>query len=487
MATRVEKPIEKLTARERINTLLDKDTFVELDKHVMHRCTDFGMENKRIEGDGVISGYGKIDGRLVFVYAFDFAVLGGSLSAANAQKIAKVQDLALKNGAPIIGLNDSGGARIQEGVESLTGFAHIFKRNVMASGVIPQISAIMGPCAGGSCYSPALTDFILMVKEQSQMFVTGPNVVKAVTNEDVDKETLGGAMTHSSMSGVSHFICNDDEETLMTIRELIGFIPSNNMEDAPVHAITDEVTRVCHELDEVVPSDPNVPYDIRNIIEPICDQQYFFEIQPEFAKNIVIGFGRMAGRTVGFVANQPNFLAGALDIDASDKAARFIRFCDCFNIPLVAVEDVPGFLPGVDQEHHGIIRHGAKIVYAFAEATVPKVTLITRKAYGGAYIVMNSKSIGADVNLAYPTAEIAVMGAEGACNILYRKATPEERQEKIAEYREKFANPLPAARLGYIDEIIQPCDTRTRIIQALDMSRNKNESNPPKKHGNMPL
>ena len=487
MATRVEKPIEKLTARERINTLLDKDTFVELDKHVMHRCTDFGMENKRIEGDGVISGYGKIDGRLVFVYAFDFAVLGGSLSAANAQKIAKVQDLALKNGAPIIGLNDSGGARIQEGVESLTGFAHIFKRNVMASGVIPQISAIMGPCAGGSCYSPALTDFILMVKEQSQMFITGPNVVKAVTNEDVDKETLGGAMTHNSVSGVSHFMCNDDEETLMTIRELIGFIPSNNMEDAPIHAVTDEVTRVCHELDEVVPADPNMPYDIRNIIEPICDQQYFFEIQPEFAKNIVIGFGRMAGRTVGFVANQPNFLAGALDIDASEKGARFVRFCDCFNIPIISIEDVPGFLPGVDQEHRGIIRHGAKLLYAFTEATVPKITLITRKAYGGAYIVMNSKSIGADVNLAYPTAEIAVMGAEGACNILYRKATPEERQEKIAEYREKFANPLPAARLGYIDEIIQPCDTRTRIIQALEMSRNKNESNPPKKHGNMPL
>ena len=330
----------KLTARERIETLLDRGTFVEMDKHVVHRCTDFGMEKKRIEGDGVISGYGKIDGRIVFVYAFDFAVLGGSLSAANAQKIAKVQDLALKNGAPIIGLNDSGGARIQEGVESLTGFAHIFRRNVMASGVIPQISAILGPCAGGSCYSPALTDFILMVKEQSQMFVTGPNVVKAVTNEDVDKETLGGAMTHNSVSGVSHFICNNDEETLMTIR------------------------------------------DIRNIIEPVCDQQYFFEIQPEFAKNIVIGFGRMAGRTVGFVANQPNFLAGALDIDASDKAARFIRFCDCFNIPLIAVEDVPGFLPGVQQEHNGIIRHGAKIVYAFAEATVPKITLITRKAYG---------------------------------------------------------------------------------------------------------
>ena len=483
----MEKEIKKLSARERIETLLDKDTFVEIDKHVVHRCHDFGMEKKRIPGDGVISGYGKIDGRIVFVYAFDFAVLGGSLSAANAQKIAKVQDLALKNGAPIIGLNDSGGARIQEGVDSLTGFAHIFRRNVMASGVIPQISAIMGPCAGGSCYSPALTDFILMVKEQSQMFVTGPNVVKAVTNEDVDKETLGGAMTHNSISGVSHFLCNDDEETLMTIRELIGFIPSNNMEDAPVRAATDDLHRVCHELDDVVPAAPNVPYDIKNIIEPICDQQYFFEIQPEFAKNVVIGFGRLAGRTIGFVANQPNHLAGSLDIDASDKAARFIRFCDCFNIPLVALLDVPGFLPGVDQEHHGIIRHGAKIVYAFAEATVPKVTLITRKAYGGAYIVMNSKMIGADVNLAYPTAEIAVMGAEGACNILYRKETPEVRQEKIAEYREKFANPMMAAELGYIDEIIEPCDTRTRLIQSLEMCRNKNQSNPPKKHGNMPL
>ncbi|MBR6192447.1 MAG: acyl-CoA carboxylase subunit beta [Prevotella sp.] len=477
----------KLTAKERIEKLLDAGTFVEMDKHVVHRCTDFGMEKKQYEGDGVISGYGKIDGRIVFVYAFDFGILGGSLSAANAQKIAKVQDLALKNGAPIIGLNDSGGARIQEGVESLTGFAHIFRRNVMASGVIPQISAIMGPCAGGSCYSPALTDFILMVKEQSQMFVTGPNVVKAVTNEDVDKETLGGAMTHNSVSGVSHFICEDDEETLMTIRELIGFIPSNNMEDAPVLPVTDEVTRVCHELDNVVPEDPNLPYDIHDIIEPICDQQYFFEVQSEWAKNMVVGFGRMAGRTVGFVANQPNFLAGALDIDASDKAARFIRFCDCFNIPIVAIEDVPGYMPGVQQEHNGIIRHGAKIVYAFAEATVPKITLITRKAYGGAYIVMNSKCIGADVNLAYPTAEIAVMGAEGACNILYRKATPEERAERTKEYREKFANPLPAARLGYIDEIISPCDTRIRIIQALEMSRNKNQSNPPKKHGNIPL
>ena len=477
----------KLSARERIETLLDKGTFVELDKHVVHRCTNFGMEKKRPEGDGVISGYGKIDGRMVFVYAFDFNVLGGSLSAANAQKIAKVQDLALQTGAPIVGLNDSGGARIQEGVASLTGFAHIFKRNVMSSGVIPQISAIMGPCAGGSCYSPALTDFILMVKEQSQMFVTGPNVVKAVTNEDVDKETLGGAATHSGTSGVCHFVCKDDEETLMTIRELIGFIPSNNMEDAPVHPVTDEVTRTCHELDSVVPADPNVPYDIRDIIEPVCDQQYFFEVQPDFAKNIVVGFGRMAGRTVGFVANQPCVLAGALDIDASDKAARFIRFCDCFNIPLVSVEDVPGFLPGVKQEHNGIIRHGAKIVYAFAEATVPKITLITRKAYGGAYIVMNSKQIGSDVNLAYPAAEIAVMGAEGACNILYRKASPEERAQKIEEYRNNFANPMPAAHLGYIDEIIQPCDTRIRLIQALEMTRNKNQSNPPKKHGNMPL
>jgi len=477
----------KLTARERINTLLDRDTFVEMDKHVMHRCTDFGMEQKRVEGDGVVSGYGKIDGRTVFVYAFDFAVMGGSLSAANAQKIAKIQELALKTGSPIIGLNDSGGARIQEGVESLTGFAYIFKNNVMSSGVIPQISAIMGPCAGGSCYSPALTDFILMVKGESQMFVTGPDVVRAVTNEAVDKETLGGAKTHSTKSGVCHFACRSDEEALLTIRELVGFIPSNNMEDAPVHPVTDELTRVCNELDGVVPTDPNVPYDIRRIIEPVCDQQYFFEIMADYAPNIVIGFARMGGRTVGFVANQPAFLAGALDIDASNKAARFIRFCDCFNIPLIAVEDVPGFLPGVHQEHNGIIRHGAKIVYAFAEATVPKITLITRKAYGGAYIVMNSKCIGADVNLAYPTAEIAVMGAEGACNILYRKASPEERAARVSEYREKFASPLPAARLGYIDEIIRPRDTRIRLLQALEMTRNKNQSNPPKKHGNMPL
>ena len=478
---------KKLNVHDRIDILLDKGTFVEMDKYVKHHCTNFGMEKKKVAGDGVVCGYGKIDGRLVFVYGFDFGVLGGSLSAANAAKIAKMQDAALRNGAPIIGLNDSGGARIQEGIESLTGFAHIFYRNVQSSGVIPQISAIMGPCAGGSCYSPALTDFILMVKEESQMFITGPNVVKQVTNEDCDKEQLGGADIHSTQSGVASFICDNDEECLMTIRELIGFLPSNNMEDAPIHPATDEITRTCRELEGIVPADPNIPYNIKDIIEPICDHQYFFEIQPNFAKNIVIGFGRMAGRTVGFVANQPNYLAGAIDIDASDKAARFIRFCDCFNIPLVALEDVPGFLPGMKQEHGGIIRHGAKIVYAFAEATVPKVTLITRKAYGGAYIVMNSKQIGADINLAYPSAEIAVMGAKGAVSILYRKETPEQQAERIKEYEEKFANPYCAAELGYIDDIIAPADTRKAIISALESCRNKNQSNPPKKHGNMPV
>lgn len=479
--------MNKLNVRERIDVLLDKNTFVEVDKYVKHHCTNFGMENKRYAGDGVVCGYGKIDGRLVFVYGFDFSVLGGSLSSANAQKIVKVQEMALKVGAPIIGLNDSGGARIQEGIESLTGFAHIFRKNVMSSGVIPQISAIMGPCAGGSCYSPALTDFILMVQDESQMFITGPNVVKQVTNEECDKESLGGASVHGSISGVANFVCQSDEECLMTIRELLGFLPSNNMEDAPVKPATDELTRICHELDNVVPTDPNQSYDIRNIIEPVCDQQYFFEIQPSWAKNIVIGFGRMAGRTVGFVANQPQEKSGALDIDASEKAARFIRFCDCFNIPIVAIEDVTGFLPGIQQEHNGIIRHGAKLVYAFAEATVPKVTLITRKAYGGAYIAMNSKQLGADVNLAYPTAEIAVMGAKGAVSILYRKETPEQQAERVKEYEEKFANPTMAAEHGFIDDIIEPADTRRALIQALEMCRNKNQSNPPKKHGNIPL
>ena len=393
----------------------------------------------------------------------------------------------MKNGAPIIALNDSGGARIQEGVNSLSGYASIFYQNTIASGVIPQISAILGPCAGGACYSPALTDFIFMVKEKSHMFITGPDVVKAVTHEEVGKEELGGAYTHSSKSGVTHFMCETEEETLMHIKELLSFLPSNNMEDAPIVACTDDVHRQVEELQTVIPEDSNMSYDIKDIIEPVVDDQYFFEIMPHFAKNIVIGFARLGGRTVGIVANQPAYLAGVLDIDASDKAARFIRFCDCFNIPIITFEDVPGFLPGTIQEHNGIIRHGAKIVYAYAEATVPKVTLITRKAYGGAYIVMSSKQTGADVNLAYPQSEIAVMGAEGAVNILYRKATPEEKAEKIKEYESEISNPYRAAERGYIDEIIMPRDTRWKLIQALNMCSNKNQSNPPKKHGNMPL
>ena len=449
-----------MTARERIDMLLDKGTFNEIDKFVVHHCTDFGMDKKHIPGDGIVCGYGKIDGRLVYVYAYDFTVYGGTLSATGAKKIVKVQELALKNGAPIIALNDSGGARIQEGVGSISGYASIFYQNTIASGVIPQISAILGPCAGGACYSPALTDFIFMVKEKSHMFITGPDVVKAVTHEEVDKEELGGAYTHSSKSGVTHFLCDNEEETLMSIRE---------------------------SLMSVIPDDPNMPYDIKNIIEPVVDNQYFFEVMPHFAKNIVVGFARLGGRSVGIVANQPAYLAGVLDIDASDKASRFIRFCDCFNIPIVTFEDVPGFLPGCTQEHNGIIRHGAKIVYAYAEATVPKITVITRKAYGGAYIVMNSKPIGADVNFSYPTAEIAVMGADGAVNILYRKATPEEKAQAIEDYKEKFSNPYRAAEQGYIDEIILPRDTRFKLIQALEMTQNKNQSNPPKKHGNMPL
>ena len=460
----------KMTARERIELLLDKGTFNELDKFVNHRCTNFGMEKKQIPGDGMVTGYGKIDGRLVFVYAYDFTAHGGSLSETNAAKIVKVQELALKNGAPIIALNDSGGARIQEGVNSLEGYASIFYQNTIASGVIPQISAILGPCAGGACYSPALTDFIFMVKEQSHMFITGPDVVKTVTNEVVDKEELGGAYTHSSKSGVTHFMCNNEEETMMTIRELLSFLPSNNMEDALFTPCTDDIHRQTEALQTVIPEDPNLPYDIKDIIEPVLDNQYFFEVMPHFAKNVVIGFGRLNGRSVGIVANQPAYLAGVLDIDASDKAARFIRFCDCFNIPIITFEDVPGFLPGTVQEHNGIIRHGAKIVYAYAEATVPKITLITRKAYGGAYIVMSSKPTGADVNLAYPQAQIAVMGAEGAVNILYRKASAEEKAGIIQEYEEKFNNPYRAAERGYIDEIIMPRDTRYKLVQALEMA-----------------
>lgn len=418
-----------MTARERIEMLLDKGSFNELDKLVKHRCTFLGMEKKQIPGDGMVSGYGRIDGRQVFVYAYDFTSHGGSLSETNAAKIIKVQQLALKNGAPIIALNDSGGARIQEGVNSLAGYASIFYQNTIASGVIPQISAILGPCAGGACYSPALTDFIFMVKEQSHMFITGPDVVKTVTNEKVEKEELGGAYTHSSKSGVTHFLCNNEEETLMSIRELLSFLPSNNMEEAPIIPCTDDIHRQIEGLQTVIPEDPNIPYDIKDIIEPILDNKYFLEVMPYFAKNIVIGFGRLNGHSIGIIANQPAYLAGVLDIDASDKAARFIRFCDCFNIPLITFEDVPGFLPGTIQEHNGIIRHGAKIVYAYAEATVPKITLITRKAYGGAYIVMSSKPTGSDINLAYPQAEIAVMGAEGAVNILYRNSTPEEKKK----------------------------------------------------------
>ena len=486
---RIDKQHEagRMTARERIDMLLDKGTFVELDKFVTHRCTNFGMEKNKIPGDGVVSGYGKIEGRQVFVYAYDFTAYGGTLSSTNAAKIVKVQTLALKNGAPVIALNDSGGARIQEGVGSLAGYASIFYQNTMASGVVPQISAILGPCAGGACYSPALTDFIFMVKEKSHMFITGPDVVKAVTHETVEKEELGGAYVHSSKSGVTHFVCDTEEETLMSIRELLSFLPSNNMEDAPSLPCSDDIRRETETLQTVIPDDPNVPYDMKDVIEPVVDNHYFFEVMSHFAKNVVVGFARLGGQSVGIVANQPAFLAGVLDIDASDKAARFIRFCDCFNIPLVTFEDVPGFLPGCQQEHDGIIRHGAKIVYAYAEATVPKITLITRKAYGGAYIVMSSKPIGADIILAYPMAEIAVMGAEGAVNILYRKAEGEEKAQAMKAYNEQFSNPYRAAELGFIDEIIMPRQTRYKLIQALEMAKNKSQSNPPKKHGNMPL
>lgn len=487
------KKIEKLheagrmTARERVNMLLDKGTFVEFDKFVTHRCTNFDMQKDKIAGDGVVSGYGKVDGRLVYVYAYDFTVFGGSLSITNANKIVKVQTMALKNGAPVIALNDSGGARIQEGVDSLTGYANIFFQNTLASGVVPQISAILGPCAGGACYSPALTDFIFMVNEKSHMFVTGPDVVKAVTHEDVTKEDLGGAYTHNSKSGVAHFMANTEEEVIMGIRELLSFLPSNNLEDAPRRPNTDDIKREDENLQRIIPADPNQPYDVTEVIESFADDNYFFEIMPHFAKNVTIGFVRMDGQTVGIVANQPAFLAGVLDIDASDKAARFIRFCDCFNIPIVTLVDVPGFLPGSDQEHNGIIRHGAKIVYAYIEATIPKVTLILRKAYGGAYIVMSSKQTGSDYNMAYPSAEIAVMGAQGAVNILYRNASDDDKAKALEDYSANFANPYQAAEKGYIDEIIMPRDTRLKIIQALELTHNKIRTHPHKKHGNMPL
>ncbi|MBL7969090.1 MAG: acyl-CoA carboxylase subunit beta [Prolixibacteraceae bacterium] len=478
----------KKTARERIEMLLDPGTFNEIDKMVTHRATDFGIDKQKYPGDGVVSGYGKINGRLVYVFAQDFTVFGGTLSRTNADKILKLQDLAVKMGAPLIGLNDSGGARIQEGVESLAGYADIFYNNVMCSGVIPQISVILGPCAGGAVYSPALTDFIFMVEKTSHMFVTGPEVIKTVTHEDVSKEDLGGAATHASKSGVAHFTGSDEEQTLMMVRELMSFIPSNNMEEPPSKISTDPDNRVDAALNQVVPVDPNKPYDMKEIIHKIVDDEHFLEVQPHYAANIVVGFARMGGKPVGIVANQPQHLAGVLDINSSSKAARFVRFCDAFNIPLVTLVDVPGFLPGTAQEFGGIIKHGAKLLYAFAEATVPKITLITRKAYGGAYDVMSSKHIGADVNFAYPTAEIAVMGPEGAINILYRgKLTDDEKADAVLDYREKFANPYRAASLGYIDEIILPQDSRSKIIQALQMTHNKRQSNLPRKHGNIPL
>lgn len=479
----------KLTARERIETLLDPGTFVETDKLVVHKCTDFDMDKKKIPGDGIVTGYGKVDGRLVYVFAQDFTVFGGTLSRTNANKVIKLMDLALKMGAPVIGLNDSGGARIQEGVQSLGGYADLFHRNVMSSGVIPQISAILGPCAGGAVYSPALTDFIFMAQKSSYMFVTGPDVIKTVTHEEVTKEELGGAMTHNSKSGVAHFLGEDDEQVLMMIRELLGFIPSNNMEDPPVKPTQDDPMRTDKSLRNLIPADPNKPYDIKELIHSVADDNNFFEVMPHYAMNIVTGFIRLDGHPVGIVANQPAHLAGVLDIDASVKGARFVRFCDAFNIPLVTFEDVPGFLPGTIQEYGGIIKHGAKLLYAFSEATVPKVTVITRKAYGGAYCVMSSKHIGADINYAFPTAEIAVMGPDGAVNILYRNkiGNEEEKAKVVQEYKENFANPFKAAELGYIDEIIFPENTRKKLVLALEMARNKTVTHPPKKHGNIPL
>ncbi len=483
----------KMSARERVEFLLDEGTFEETDKLVTHRCHDFGMAEQKYFGDGFITGYGRVEGRLVFVFAQDFTVFGGSLSEANASKIVKVMDLAAKMGAPVIGLNDSGGARIQEGVMSLAGYADIFLRNTLYSGVVPQISAIMGPCAGGAVYSPAITDFILMVDQTSYMFITGPDVIKLVTHEEVTKDQLGGAHTHNETSGVAHFMCRDDAECLSMVRELLSFVPSNNLEDPPRKPCTDPIDRLDEKLDKVIPDESNVPYDMKDVIHTVVDDGYFFEVHEHYAKNIVVGFARFNGKPVGIVANQPAMLAGTLDINASVKGARFVRFCDCFNIPLVTFEDVPGFLPGTNQEYGGIIKHGAKLLYAFAEATVPKVTVITRKAYGGAYCVMASKHIRADVNYAWPSAEIAVMGPEGAVDIVYKReldgAENREavRQQKIEEFRDRLANPYVAADRGFVDAVIQPRETRKRLIQALEMLGTKRDKNPPKKHGNIPL
>lgn len=484
----------KLTARERVDLLLDTGSFVELDALVTHRCRDFGMEKSKIPGDGVITGYGTIEGRMVYVFAQDFTVFGGSLSETNAEKICKVMDLAVENGAPLIGLNDSGGARIQEGVVSLGGYADIFLRNTLASGVIPQISAIMGPCAGGAVYSPAITDFVFMVEDTSYMFVTGPDVIKTVTHEEVTKEALGGAHTHGATSGVSHFSRGNDAACLAGIRELLTFIPSNNLDDAPPGDSDDDPDRQDESLNDLIPTDPNKPYDIKKLIQGVVDDGHFLEVQAEYARNIVVGFARIANQSVGIVANQPAFLAGILDIDASLKGARFVRFCDAFNIPLITFEDVPGFLPGTKQEWGGIIKHGAKLLYAFAEATVPKITIITRKAYGGAYCVMASKHLRTDLNLAYPTAEIAVMGSEGAVNILYRRDLQEAgeeaakvRAEKVAEYRHRFSNPFIAAERGFVDAVIEPQRTRPMIARALRQLKGKRADMPAKKHGNIPL
>ncbi len=483
----------KLTARERLDLLLDPGSFNELDMFVTHRASDFGLDGQKIPGDGVVTGYGQIDGRLVYVFSQDFTVFGGSLSEAHAEKICKIMDMAMKNGAPVIGLNDSGGARIQEGVVSLGGYADIFLRNTLASGVIPQISAIMGPCAGGAVYSPAITDFIFMVEETSYMFVTGPNVLKAVTHEDVTFEELGGARIHNSKSGVAHFSCPGELDCIRMLRQLMGYLPANNLDDPPRITPADSPTRLAEALDSIIPDNPSKPYDMKAVISHVVDDGDFFEVHEHFAQNIIVGFARLNGRSIGIVAQQPRVLAGVLDIDASDKAARFVRFCDCFNIPLITFEDVPGFLPGLEQAHNGIIRHGAKLLYAYCEATVPKITVITRKAYGGAYDVMNSKHVRGDINYAWPSAEIAVMGADAAVNVLFKDeiekaADPEKRRrELVVEYTEKFANPYIAASRGYVDELIEPRYTRVKLINALEMLKNKRDSNPPKKHGNMPL
>lgn len=485
----------KLTARERLDILFDKDSFVEIDVFVKHRCQNFGMEKKEMPGDGVVTGYGQVDGRLVFAFAQDFTVSGGSLGEYHAEKIVKVQGMALKMGAPIVGLQDSGGARVEEGVAPLSGFGKIFHNNTISSGVIPQISVIMGPCAGGAVYSPAITDFVFMVDQTSQMFITGPNVIKTVTGEIISSEQLGGAATHNTISGVAHFMGKDDEETLLMVRELLGYMPSNNMETAPVYGCTDDVNRLIPEFDDIIPDNPNKGYNMYDIISKIADDGKLFDVMPMYAKNMITCFIRLDGATVGVIANQPMFGAGCLDINASDKAARFIRRCDAFNIPLLTIEDVPGFLPGKDQEHGGIIRHGAKMLYAYCEATVPKVTVICRKAYGGAYIAMCNKELGSDMVMAWPSAQIAVMGASGAVNIIssvkkeIKEADDPEkvRAERVAEYEEKFNTPYQAAELGYVDDVIEPSTTRQRIIGAFDMLSTKRESLPAKKHGNIPL